>query len=111
MALRLIQTMIAAAHADGVLDEEEEQFILEKLQQEQELNHEEKRFLLAQLHQPKRIDELVAGINQPAIAQTMYSLAASTIVIDTREERQWLDQLAAALSLSDKVKQFIETNG
>lgn len=108
LAVRLIQTMVAAAHADGALDGEEEKRILEKLSQEQGLNSEEKQFLLAQLHQPKTIEELVSGINQPVLAQTMYSLAVATIVIDTPEERQWLDSLADALSLSDNVKRFIE---
>lgn len=108
LAVRLIQTMVAAAHADGTLDEEEEKRILEKLSQEQGLNNEEKQFLLAQLHHPKTIEELVSGIHQPMLAQTMYSLAVATIVIDTPEERQWLDNLAAALSLSDNVKRFIE---
>ena len=108
LAVRLIQTMVAAAHADGTLDEEEEKRILEKLSEDQGLNSEEKQFLLAQLHNPKTIGELVAGINQPVVAQTMYSLAVATIVIDTPEERQWLDSLAAALSLSENVKQFIE---
>ena len=100
--------MVAAAHADGTLDEDEESRILEKLQQEQGLDSEEKQFLLAQLHHPRSIEELVTGINQPAVAQTMYSLAVATILIDTPEERQWLDRLASALSLSNNVKRFIE---
>jgi uncharacterized membrane protein YebE (DUF533 family) len=107
LAMRLIRVMVAAAHADGRLDEQEEQRILEKLQ-EQGLSREERLFLLQELHAPKEIAELAAGINGPMIAQTMYSLAVSTIVIDTPEERQWLDQLAAALSLSAAMQQFIE---
>jgi len=107
LAVRLIQTMVAAAHADGDLDSDEEMRILEKLQQ-QGLEKEEKQFLLAQLQHPKGIDELVSDINDPLMAQTMYSLAASTIIVDTAEERQWLDQLASALTLSENVKQFIE---
>jgi len=99
LAIRLIRVMVAAAHADGRLDEQEEQRILEKLQ-EQGLSREERLFLLQELHAPKGIAELTAGLNGPMIAQTMYSLAVSTIVVDTVEERQWLDRLAAALSLS-----------
>ncbi len=107
LAMRLIRVMVAAAHADGRLDEQEEQRILEKLQ-EQGLSREERLFLLQELHAPKEIAELTAGINGPMIAQTMYSLAVSTIVIDMPEERQWLDRLAAALSLSPAMQQFIE---
>ncbi len=107
LAMRLIRVMVAAAHADGRLDEQEEQRILEKLQ-EQGLSREERLFLLQELHVPKEIAELTAGVNGPMIAQTMYSLAVSTIVVDTPAERRWLDQLAAALSLSPAMQQFIE---
>lgn len=107
LAVRLIQTMVAAAHADGMLDEEEEQQILEKLQEEG-LSTEEKQFLLSQLHNPLTIQELSAGISDPATAQIMYGLAVSTIIIDTPEERAWLDQLAASLGISENIAKFIE---
>ena len=107
IALRLIQTMVASAYADGTMDSEEEAQVLGKMQ-EQDLTTEEKQFLLSQLHSPKSIAELTAGIDEPLVAQTMYSLAVSTIVIDTPEERQWLDELAQALSISDNIKSFIE---
>lgn len=108
LAVRLIQTMVAAAHADGRLDEAEEQQILEKLQEEG-LSSEEKQFLFGQLHNPLSVQALSDGISDPATAQMMYGLAVSTIVIDTAEERAWLDQLAASLGLSENITQFIET--
>lgn len=107
LAVSLIQTMIAAAHADGALDREEEGRILEKLQ-EQGLDKEEKQYILMQLHAPKPISELTRGVDNPMVAQTMYSLAASTIVVDTEQERQWLDDLAKELGISTAMQQFIE---
>lgn len=107
LATLLIQTMVAAAYADGLIDQEEENKILEQLQ-EQNLSLEEKQFLMSQLHSPKSIDDLVADITDPVIAQTIYSVAVSTIVIDTPAERQWLDQLANALNISENLKRFIE---
>lgn len=107
LAVKLIQTMVAAAHADGTLDREEEERILEKLQ-EQGLNKEEKQYILTQLHTPKPISELACGPVSPMVAQTMYSLAASTIVVDTEQERQWLDDLAQELGISTAMQQFIE---
>lgn len=107
LAVRLIQTMVAAAHADGRLDEEEELRILERLQ-EQGLAPEEKRFLLDQLHHPLTISQLIEGVDNPQVGQTMYSLAVSTIVIDTREERSWLDTLGDGLSISSPMRSFIE---
>ncbi|MFT5727655.1 MAG: uncharacterized membrane protein YebE (DUF533 family) [Desulforhopalus sp.] len=107
LAVALIQTMVAAAHADGALDREEEARILEKLQ-EQGLDKEEKQYILMQLHTPKPISELTRGVDNPMVAQTMYSLAASTIVVDTEQERQWLDDLAKELGISTAMQQFIE---
>lgn len=107
LALRLIQVMIAAAHADGTLDEEEEKAILTRLKTVG-LTSEERLFLLDELHQPKSIDELTAGISDPTIAKTLYMVAVTAIAIDSPGERAWLDRLAAALPLSKAVQQFIE---
>lgn len=107
LALRLIQVMIAAAHADGRMDLEEEGRILERLQG-QGISQEEKRFILAEMHDPKSLDQLTNGIDDPRIAQTMYSLAASAVVVDTPEERAWLDALGTKLSISDGMRRFIE---
>lgn len=89
------------------MDHEEEVRILRRLQ-EQGLDQEEKQYILGQLHSPKNIDELVRGISSPVVAQTMYSLAASTVVVDTEQERQWLNQLAEKLSISQAMQNFIE---
>jgi len=107
LALRLIQVMIAAAHADGRMDHDEEGKILARLQG-QGISQEEKRFLLAEMHDPKSIEQLTAGISDPRVAQTMYTLAASAVVVDTPEERVWLDQLGTALSISEGMRRFIE---
>lgn len=107
LALRLIQVMIAAAHADGVMDSEEEGKILERLQG-QGISREEKQFVLAEMHEPKPIEYLAAGIKDQRVAQTMYSLAVSAVVVDTAQERAWLDQLGTALSVSEGMRRFIE---
>ncbi len=107
LAIRLIQVMAAAAHADGVMDAEEERAVLEKMRGA-DLNQEEKMFVLNELHQPKSIEELVDGINDPAVAKSMYMLALATIEIDTDAERQWLDALARGLGISQGMQAFIE---
>jgi uncharacterized membrane protein YebE (DUF533 family) len=107
LAIRFIQVMIAAAWADGEIDATEETQILNKLQGQQ-LDSEEKAFLLGEIHAPKTITQLCEEINDPRIAQTMYSLAVATLVIDTQVEREWLDQLARELSISKDMQGFIE---
>jgi len=99
--------MIAAAWADGAMDAEEEAQILGRLQG-QGLERAEKEFLLNALHEPKSIAELTQGVDDRRVAQTMYSLAVATLVIDSEPERKWLDQLAAALSISQEMQRFIE---
>ena len=107
LAVRLIQVMVAAAHADGAMDAEEERAVLDKLRGA-DLSQEEKMFLLEELHRPKSIEELVAGISDPGVAKTMYLLASAAITVDTETERSWLDQLAARLGLSKEMQAFIE---
>ncbi len=107
LSKRMIQAMIGAAHADGTLDEEEEQAILDKLRGA-ELSSEEKMFLLDELRHPRTIDELTRGITDPAAAKTMYLLAAGAITVDTEAERQWLDDLGTSLGLSVAVRAFLE---
>jgi uncharacterized membrane protein YebE (DUF533 family) len=110
LARRMIQVMIAAAHADGTMDEQEEQSVLNRLKAET-LSQEEKMFLLTELHNPKSIDQLTEGITDPSTTKAMYMLAVNAIEIDSEAERQWLDQLAAKLGLSKAIKDFIEDQG
>ncbi len=98
LAVRMIQVIIAAANADGVLDDKEKEAILKQFEKA-ELSQEEIEFLLEEMHHPKSIEELTAGINNPEISKVMYSLAAQCIPIDTEEERKWFDQLARALAI------------
>jgi len=99
--------MIAAAHADGILDEAEEKAILDRLRGA-ELDSEEKMFLVNELHQPKPLSELTDGIDDPETAKTMYMLAVATIDTDTEAERIWLDELGTQLGISSEIRNFIE---
>lgn len=107
LARRMIQVMIAAASADGTLDEQEEKAILDKLR-DVELSQEEKMFMLEELHHPKDIATLAAGVSNPSTTKVMYMLAVAAIAIDTEAERNWLDELARSLRLSPAVQKFIE---
>lgn len=110
IARRMIQVMIAAAHADGTMDEQEEQSVLDRLKAET-LSQEEKMFLLTELHNPKSIDQLTEGITDPSTTKAMYMLAVNAIEIDSEAERHWLNQLAAKLKLSKAIQNFIEDQG
>ena len=107
LALRLLQVMVAAAHADGTLDAEEEQGILTRLQQA-ELTQEEKLFFVDELQHPKSIEALTAGITDQSTARNLYMMAVAAIVVDSDAERAWLDALARQLGLSAAVQGFLE---
>jgi hypothetical protein len=107
LAVRLIQVMVAAAHADGAMDQEEERAVLDKLRGA-DLSQEEKMFLLNELHRPRSIEALTAGVSDPSVVKTMYMLAVAAIEIDTEAERSWLDKLAGKLGLSREMQAFIE---
>ena len=107
LARRMIQVMIAAACADGTLDEQEEQVILDKLR-DAGLSQEEKMFMLEELHHPRDIAFLTSGNISPSSAKVMYMLAVTAIAVDTEAERIWLDELARGLGLSPAVQKFIE---
>ena len=108
LARRLIRVMIAAAHADGTVDADEEKAILDRLRGA-ELSQEEKMFLLEELHHPRNIAELAEGLSGSVrLAQTVYAVALSAITVDTESERRWLDELGAALGLSAEIRRFIE---
>ncbi|MCI5179351.1 MAG: DUF533 domain-containing protein [Candidatus Electrothrix sp. AW3_4] len=109
IACRLIQAMVAAAHADGHLDSDEEKAILDRLR-DVELAQDEKMFLLEELHHPRSIPELIQGIEDVRLKQALYAVAASAVVIDTESERRWFDELGQALDISPEVCQFIEEN-
>jgi uncharacterized membrane protein YebE (DUF533 family) len=109
VARRLIQVMVGAAHADGMLDSEEEKVILDRLR-DAELAQEEKMFLLEELHHPRTVPELTQGIEDVRLGQAMYAVAASAVVIDTESERTWFDELGRSLGLSPEVCLFIEEN-
>lgn len=107
MARRLIQVMVAAAHADSTLDAKEEKRILDRLRAAN-LSQEEKMFLLEELHHPRPIAELAAGVSNLRLAQTLYAVALSAVKVDAEGERQWLDELGSALGLSAEIRRFIE---
>ena len=107
LAVRMLQAMVAAAHADGVMDEAEERAVLDRLRGA-DLSQEEKLFLVDELHRPKPIEELAAGITDLAVARTLYLLAATAVAIDTEAERAWFDRLARQLGLSREMQAFLE---
>lgn len=106
-ALALVRTMIAAAKADGHIDEQERARIAQKLG-EAELGSAAESFLIDELSRPTDLDALVAAAHTDAQKMELYTAARLTIEPDARAERGFLDMLAGRLKLPDTLIDHIE---
>lgn len=97
-AILLIRAMIAAANADGVIDEEERARILGKLEQSG-LSSEEHSFILRELESPQGLAAIAAQVRGEETARQVYLASLLAIEVDTEAERLYLQQLARHLGL------------
>jgi len=105
--LVLIRAMIAAAKADGHIDDEERKKIGDKLALSG-IGGEAERFLNDELANPANLDELVAAATTDAQKVELYTASRLAITSDTRAERGYLDLLAGRLNLPDTLVDHIE---
>ncbi|OKY77017.1 MAG: hypothetical protein BM485_00430 [Desulfobulbaceae bacterium DB1] len=108
-AVLLIRAMIAAANADGTVDQEERQRILEKFRAAN-LSPEEQSFLAGELLNPADIDQLAAGVHSAETARQLYAVSLLAITVDSDAERAYLQTLADRLGLSAPERDFIHKN-
>ena len=97
-ALRLVRAMIAAASADGVVDETERTAIAGNLKAAG-LEQEAASFLANEFANPADIATLIEGITSPEEAAQVYAAARLAIDPDTQEEKDFLAALAESLKL------------
>ncbi|MDE1157676.1 MAG: tellurite resistance TerB family protein [Neorhizobium sp.] len=106
-ALVLIRAMIAAARADGHIDESERANIMEKIQAV-DLGSEAQAFIRDELANPVDLDDLVAAARTEEQKVELYTATRLTIDPDTRAERGYLDLLAGRLGLPDALLEHID---
>ena len=106
-ALTLVRAMIAAANADGHIDEDERKKIADKLALSG-ISAEAEQFLRAEIEKPLSIDELVKAVQTDAQKLELYTASRLTIDPDTRTERGYLDLLAGRLGLPDALIDHVE---
>lgn len=92
----MIRAMIQAARADGEIDADERQVILDALG---DATEEEMQFVLDEMQAPVDPAALAADAAEGMGAQ-VYAAALMAIVVDTTAEREFLARLAASLNLS-----------
>lgn len=96
--LLLVRSMIAAANADGHIDQDEVASITKKIN-EFDLPSEVANVLRSELSNPKSVEELAQSVDSLAAASEVY--LSSSIVIDDAnpDERSFLSRLAEALKM------------
>ncbi len=99
-AVLLIRAMIAAANADGVIDEEERNRILKKLETV-DLSDQEHSFIVKELLSPAGLEDIVAQVKSPEMAKMVYTVSLLAIEVDTDAERTYMNTLARRLSLNE----------
>lgn len=97
-ALRLVRAMIAAASADGVVDDAERAAIAGNLKAAG-LDDEAAAFIENEFANPADLSTLGEGIETPQQAAEVYTAARLAIDPDTEEEQQFLAALASQLEL------------
>lgn len=94
----IVCAMIAAAKADGVIDEQENTRILGKVG-EGGITEAERQLVEEELHRPTDMAALVAAVPNQVIAAEIYSASLLAINVDTEKEEDYLRQLAKLLGL------------
>ncbi|MGB8527091.1 MAG: tellurite resistance TerB family protein [Rhodoplanes sp.] len=97
-AMLMVRAMIAAASADGVVDNAERSHIVGSLEKAG-LDVAAAKFLDEEFAKPMSVEALVASVSTPAIATQVYSAARLAVNPDNPAERRFLEQLAAGLEL------------
>ncbi|MES9854217.1 MAG: DUF533 domain-containing protein [Candidatus Thiodiazotropha sp. L084R] len=102
-ATLLIRAMINAAKADGQVDKDEQQKIINKLG---EVTQDELEFVRNELAQPLNLDSFVRDIPQ-GMEQQVYALSLMAIDLDSNAEAQYLHKLAQATRITPQVSNMI----
>ena len=106
-ALVLVRAMIAAARADGHIDDGERAKIADRLKLSG-IGAEAEEFLLSELERPVDLDHLVAAAETDAQRVELYTASRLAIDPDSRAERGYLDLLAGRLKLPDELVDHVE---
>jgi uncharacterized membrane protein YebE (DUF533 family) len=106
-AILMIRSMIAAAAADGMIDNEERSRIIGGLEQAG-MDVNSAKFLDQEFANPARVSDLVAAATTAEMKAQVYTAARIAIDPDTAEEKAFLAALSAQLGLDAGFVDHIE---
>ncbi|MGJ0485271.1 MAG: tellurite resistance TerB family protein [Methylomicrobium sp.] len=94
----LLRAMIAAAKADGMLDDKEKELIT---QQMAKLNlGDSANLFMEELNKPVDIKAVAAGADSPSAAAEIYLISRAVVDMNNGQERNFMDQLSKELGLA-----------
>lgn len=99
-AVLLIRAMIAAANADGTIEQEERSRILGELQR-LNLTSDEQSFIVQELLAPASLEAIVREVRTLEVAKQVYAVSLLAIEVDTDAERTYMKALAEKLKLDE----------
>jgi uncharacterized membrane protein YebE (DUF533 family) len=106
--MKLIKAMIAAANADGHIDQDEQQRIFQAIE-DMDVSMEMKAQVLNLLRQPISVEEVAQGVVDMTQRSELYLVSCLAINPDHPDEQAHLNQLAQALQLpkglTDQIQQ------
>ncbi len=106
-AMLLVRAMVAAANADGRIDELEKQAILSRLV-ELGLSEEDRAFVARELEAPAGMEALLAQVDSPDLARQVFAVSLLAIDVDTPAESAYLVYLQQRLGLDDETVRRIQ---
>ncbi len=98
----LLKAMIAAAKADGHIDDKERELLTQQISK---LNPDSvaANLIAEELDKPLDIKDLAASVDSPTAAAEIYLLSRLVVNVDNDQERNYLNQLAQALNLAPEL--------
>jgi uncharacterized membrane protein YebE (DUF533 family) len=102
-----IRAMIAAAAADGRIDDAEQSKVMGALKQAG-VDAEAEAFLANELNNPASVEDLSGAVNSPEEAVQLYTAARIAVEPDSAAEKQFLAALATALGIDAKLAAHID---
>jgi uncharacterized membrane protein YebE (DUF533 family) len=106
-ATLMLRGMIAAAMADGKLDEAEKKAILGSLEA-RGLDQHAVNFINGEVANPAEIATLAAEVQSPEQAAALFTACRLAISPDSKLERRFLEDMAEALGLDEGLVQQVE---
>jgi uncharacterized membrane protein YebE (DUF533 family) len=102
LSRNLLRAMIAAAKADGHIDNAEQTNIFAQMDR-LEVTAEDKVFVMDELRKPLDVDAVARAVRTPEEAAEIYTVSLLAIDLDSASERAYLALLAARLNLDEKL--------